>query len=116
VHQATLNKTFETLVLLLAPMAPHMGEELWAMMEKQEKTVNDVAWPVYDEKALQLANASIVVQVNGKLRGKFDVPVDCPEAELKEIVLADEKIKAHLEGKEIKRFIIVPNKIVNIVV
>lgn len=116
VHQATLNKSLETLVLLLSVLTPFMCEEMWQKMGHKDKSISDVAWPVFDEKALQLENASIIVQINGKLRGKFDVPLNCPEDQLKEIIFSDEKIKAHLDGKEIKRFIIVPNKIVNIVV
>ena len=116
VHQATLNNSLETMVLLLSVMAPHACEEMWQKMGHKNKSISDIAWPVCDEKALQLENVSIVVQVNGKLRGKFDVPLNCPESELKEIIFADEKIKAHLAGKEIKRFIVVANKIVNIVI
>jgi len=116
VDQATLNNSLETMVLLLSAMAPHMCEEMWQKMGHKNKSISDVPWPHYDEKALQLENASIVVQINGKLRGKFDVPLNCPESDLKEIIFADEKIKAHVAGKEIKRFIVVPNKIVNIVV
>jgi leucyl-tRNA synthetase len=115
VHQPTLNKTLETMTLLLAPMAPHMCEELWEKMGHRG-SIAAATWPKHDEKALAMRTAHVIVQINGKLRGKFDVPVDCPEAELKEIVLADEKIKTHLVDKDIKRFIVVPNKIVNIVI
>ena len=115
VNAGVLNQAIETIVLLLSPITPFMAEELWQAMGKKDKTVSTVAWPAFDEKALVLDNVTIVVQVNGKLRGKFDVPLDCPEAKLKDIVLADEKIRAHVAGKDIKRFIVVANKIVNIV-
>ncbi|HOD11957.1 MAG TPA: leucine--tRNA ligase [Candidatus Omnitrophota bacterium] len=115
VDQPTLNKSLETLVLLLSVMTPFMCEEMWQKMGHKDKSISDVPWPQVDEKALQLENASIVVQINGKLRGKFDVPLDCPEDKLREIIFADEKIKTHLAGKDIKRFIVVANKIVNIV-
>ncbi len=115
--EATFNEVIETIILLLSPITPHLCEELWReKLGKNDKSISDIAWPVFDEKALELENASIIVQINGKLRGKFDVPLNCPEDELKEIIFANEKIKAHLAGKDIKRFIVVPNKIVNIVV
>ncbi len=114
--QEILNQAIKTLVLLLAPFTPHLSEELWQKMGGQEPSVMRVSWPVVDSKALEQDVVSVVVQVNGKLRGKFDVSVNSNETQLRNIILADEKIQAHVKGQEIKKFIIVPNKLVNIVI
>ncbi len=110
------NQAIKTLVELLAPFTPHLCEELWERMGESQEGISHTAWPAFDTRALQQDIVSIVVQVNGKLRGKFDCPVNCEESKLKEIILADEKIRAHLDAKEIKKFIVVPNKLVNIVI
>jgi len=116
VNQTVLNSALETLVLLLSAITPHTCEEMWQKMGHKDKSISEVAWPCHDEKALVLDTVSIVVQVNSKVRGKFDVPADCPEEELKKVIFADERIKSYTQGKGIKRFVVVPNKMVNIVV
>ncbi|MDP8266967.1 MAG: leucine--tRNA ligase [Candidatus Aceula meridiana] len=116
VSQTAINKTIETVIMLLAPMTPHLCEELWKMLGKKDKTISDVAWPACDESMLVLDEVQIVVQINGKLRAKFQMPVDLSEEELKEVILVDDKVKEYIADKPIKRFIIIPNKIVNIVV
>ncbi len=113
--QRALHQTIKTVVLLLAPFTPHLCEELWERMGQPEESVAFVPWPVFDEKVIQQDVVSVVVQINGKLRGKFDCPLNCAEAQLKEIILSDAKIQSYLAGKEIKKFIVVPNKLVNIV-
>jgi leucyl-tRNA synthetase len=110
-----LNRTIETLVLLLSPFAPHMCEELWQKMGHKE-SIAKISWPEYSEKSLEQDTVTIVVQVNGKVRGQFNVAPNSTEAALRPLILADEKIKTYIEGKEIKKFIVVPNKIVSIVV
>jgi leucyl-tRNA synthetase len=114
--QALLNKAIETAVLLLAPFVPHMAEELWQMMGKADKSVAFVAWPAFDEKALVTDTVKIAAQVNGKVRGEFEVPRDADEATLRPIVLADEGVQRHIAGKEIKKFIVIKNKLVSVVV
>ncbi len=114
--QKTVNDAIKTLVLLLAPFTPHVCEELWRIMGGAEESVARVAWPSVDEKAMIQDVVSIVVQVNGKLRGKFDVAPDVDEEHLKKLITADPRIQAHLEGKAVKKLIVVPNKLVNIVV
>ncbi|MDD3374297.1 MAG: leucine--tRNA ligase [Candidatus Omnitrophica bacterium] len=116
VQPAVLNKSIETVVLLLSPITPHLCEELWNKIGKKDKTISEIDWPTHDEKALIVDEVLVVAQVNGKLRGKFQVPVDADEATLRDIILSDEKIKEFIADKPIKRFIVVPNKIVNIVV
>ncbi|MFA5535848.1 MAG: leucine--tRNA ligase [Bacillota bacterium] len=105
----------ENTVLLLAPFAPHIADELWSNLGKKT-SVHLEAWPKYDEKALELAEVTMVVQINGKVRERLNFPKDLPEPQLKELVLETEKIKQLLQGKEITKFIIVPNKLINLVV
>ncbi|MBU4334789.1 MAG: leucine--tRNA ligase, partial [Candidatus Omnitrophica bacterium] len=114
--QTLVNEVGKKLVLLLSPFAPHLCEELWQRLGNQEKTIMEAKWPEYDETALVQDNIQIIVQINGKLRGKFDVAADSTEDQLKEIVLADDKVKQWVADKPIKKFIYVKGKLVNIVV
>ena len=104
------------MVLLLAPFTPHICEELWQRMGGREDSVMQAAWPSHDAKALEQDLIQIVAQVNGKLRGKFDVPVAISEDEVKELVLSDAKIQEFMQGKPLRRFIYVPGKLANIVI
>ncbi|HQR07936.1 MAG TPA: leucine--tRNA ligase [Gemmatales bacterium] len=108
-------KVMETLVLLLAPYAPHMAEELWEGLG-HSKTLAYEPWPVYDPKLTQAAAVEVPVQMNGKLRSKVMVPVGSDEAATKEAALADERIQELLKGMTIKKAIVVPGKLVNLVV
>ena len=114
--QALFNKALKTLVMLLAPFTPHVCEEMWEMMGGAQASVMNASWPTFDEAALKLDSVTMVVQINGKIRSKFDVETDANESLLRDLVNADEKLKAYLEGKEIKKFIVVPNKLISIVV
>ena len=110
-----LNEAIKTVVLLLAPIVPHLCEEMWQTISPKDKTIARAAWPVYNEGALKLDVVQIVVQVNGKLRGRVNVESDASESRLKEIVLADEKIQSLIQQHPIQKFIVVPNRLVNIV-
>jgi len=114
-QQGADKENFAVLVRLLAPFAPHFCEELWQGMGNKE-SVFKATWPKYDPGMLVEDTVTIVVQVNGKLRSKIDVPADISEDKLKEAILADEKLKPWIEGKSIRNFIIVPKKLANIVV
>ncbi|MFC1590845.1 leucine--tRNA ligase, partial [Candidatus Omnitrophota bacterium] len=105
----------ETAVILLAPFVPHIAEELWQMLGKKS-SIFAAAWPSFDEKIMEEEKATMIIQVNGKVRSKISVPANLSEAELKELALADGKILKWTEGKGLKKFIVVPNKLVNIVV
>lgn len=111
----TLNEAVETIVILLSPFVPHVAEELWQMLGKKN-SIFKVNWPSYDKNAITADVITIVIQVNGKLRSKLEVPVGIEEANLKSAVLSDPKIKELMQGKTIKKFIVVPNKLVNIVI
>jgi leucyl-tRNA synthetase len=115
--QALLNRAVETAVLLLAPFIPHAAEELWEMMGKERRTsVAFEPWPAFDETALKTDTVKIAAQVNGKVRGEFTVPRDADEVTLRKIILADDGVQRHVAGKEIRKFIIIANKLVSIVV
>jgi len=108
-------ESFSVLVRLLAPFAPHFSEELWQILGNKE-SVCRVSWPEYDLAMLVEDTVTIVIQVNGKVRSKIDVPADISEDKLKEIVLSDEKLKSWIQGKPIRNLVIVPKKLANIVV
>ena len=103
-------------VQLIAPFAPHLAEELWQTVAATGESISYVAWPTWDESKLVEDEIEIVVQIKGKVRAKLMVAKDLSREELQEIALADEKVKAEIDGKEIVKVISVPNKLVNIVV
>ena len=99
---------------MLAPICPHMCEELWQALGNQAGIARAV-WPEFDPAMLVSDTAVYVIQVNGKVRSRVEVPVETAEAELRSAVLSDEKVKPWVTGKTIKNFIVVPRKLVNIV-
>ncbi len=105
----------QTLVLLIAPFAPHLGEELWSMMGHAQ-TLAYEPWPAFDEALCIDDVISMAVQVNGKVRGHIQIPRAATENEVKEIALAAQGVVQYTSGKAIKKFIYVPGKIVNVVV
>ena len=114
-NNAVIKEGIETIVTILAPFTPHIGEELWTMIGK-EGSIFDISWPKYDESALVKDEVEVVVQVNGKVRGKLTVGANVSREEMQELAIADEKIKALVEGKTIVKVVAVPKKLVNIVV
>jgi leucyl-tRNA synthetase len=105
----------EPFVLLVAPFAPHLAEELWSKLGHTTSLAYE-PWPLFDESKLQKKNAEVVVQVNGKLRAKMTVALDTPEETLKKLALAESNVQAHMHGKQVVKEIIVKNKLVNFVV
>ena len=108
-------QVFSALVIMLSPIAPHFSEELWGILGNKE-SIFKAAWPKFDPELLVEKNVELVIQVNGKLRSKIEVPCDISEDKLKELVLKDEKLISWLEGKSPKKIIIVPQKLINIVI
>ena len=104
----------EGFVQLLAPIAPHMGEELWAILGN-DGGISYAPWPTYDEAALVEDEVEVVFQVNGKVRAKSNVPQDLGKDELEKAALANEIVQEYIEGKTVRKVIAVPNKLVNIV-
>lgn len=114
-NDAVIKEAIEAVVVILAPFAPHLGEELWLMIGK-EASVFDIAWPEYDKSAIQLDEVEIIVQVNGKVRNKINAPVGIDQEAMKDLALNDEKIKEFIEDKDVVKVIAIPSKLVNIVV
>lgn len=108
------HEAIEALVLLLAPSAPHLAEELWERLGKPY-SVHQQQWPRYDAAAAAEEMFTLIIQVDGKVRGKVELPVGTGEAEAKQAALNDENVKRHLMGKKPSQLIYVPNRLVNIV-
>jgi leucyl-tRNA synthetase len=107
--------TVDTLLLLLAPTAPHLTEELW-QQRGHEYSIHNQSWPKWDEELAKDEEITLVVQVNGKLRERIVVPVSITEAQARQLVLESKRVKAHLDGREIIKTIYVPGRLVNLVV
>lgn len=105
----------EGFIKMLAPIAPHIAEELWSILG-HEGTITYVEWPTYDESKLVDDEIEVVVQVNGKVRAKVKVAKDATKEDLEEAALADEKVQEQMEGKQLVKLIAIPGKLVNIVV
>lgn len=108
-------KDFKTYLILLNPVAPHMTEELWEMMEFDGE-LNQTSWPSYDEDKLTFDSFEMPVQINGKVRGKVLMANDASKDDAVNASKEDNNIKSYIEGKEIRKIIYVPGKILNIVV
>lgn len=105
----------QTLLLLLAPSAPYITEELWTRLG-YAYSIHNQPWPKYDAGLAAEETVEIVLQVNGKIREKLVVPVGCNQKELEELTLADPSVQKAIEGKSVKKVIVVPGRLVNIVV
>jgi leucyl-tRNA synthetase len=110
-----MREAVETVVILLSPFVPHICEELWERLGHDE-SVAQVGWPKYDEEATRDEEILMVIQVNGKLRSRITVGVHASEEEIKEAVLANQRVQEILQGQGIKKFVLVPKKLVNLVV
>jgi leucyl-tRNA synthetase len=102
--------------ILLAPVAPHLGEACWEILGHKESIFMNPVWYSYDEDALIADTINIAVQVNGKLRDTIEIPLNSEQDEVKKIVFADEKVTRHIDGKKVIKEIYVKNKIYNIVI
>jgi leucyl-tRNA synthetase len=113
--RATLSEVMEKLTLMLEPFAPYLAEELW---EEQGRTgpVFHQAWPAYDPSLAQEDQAEVVIQINGKVRGRIYVAFGTPREALEKHAMGDAKIQPLLDGKQVVKVIVVPDKLVNIVV
>jgi len=115
IDKKVLKEGVETLLLLLSPIAPHIAEELWHRIGHSELIVTQPL-PSPDEDALEVEEVEIPVQINGKVRAKVRIPFGADEGTVKDITLQDDKVKGYVNGREIRKFIYVKNKLVNIVV
>ncbi len=114
VSERVIRESLEAVVVLLSPFVPHFAEELWEALGNRESIVK-TRWPAYDPEGVLEEEILIVIQVNGKLRDRITLPVSYGEEEVKAWALKSERIRKLVEGKEIKRVILVPKKLVNIV-
>lgn len=105
---------FESLIKMLSPFAPHITEELWQRLG-HEGTIFDSSWPTYDETKTIEASITLILQVNGKLRDKLEVPRGLSKDDLERFARESPNVMKHIEGKQIKKVIVVPNKLVNVV-
>jgi leucyl-tRNA synthetase len=112
---AVAQEALEAIVLLLSPITPHISHGLWHALGHAE-AVLDRSWPKVDATALAKDRMRLVVQVNGKLRGQVEAPVSANEAELRAAALADENVQRFIDGKPVRKCIVVPGKLINLVV
>jgi leucyl-tRNA synthetase len=112
---AVFTAASRSVVLLLSPAVPHITEELWEALG-QPPSVVTASWPAWDKELAREDEITIVVQVNGKVRGRLTVGADAADEEIRKRALDDEKVKDYIAGKDIKNVVVVPRKLVNIVV
>ena len=113
--RAVEHEALEAVVLMLSPMTPHICHALWKELG-HETALIDRRWPAFDEAALELDMIELVVQVNGKLRGRVAVPADAGKDDIEELAIADENVQRFIDGKAIRKVIVVPGRLVNVVV
>lgn len=112
--RAAFSEALEALILVLSPAAPHSGDELWEALGKEGFTFQ-ASWPVYDPELAKADVVRVAVQVNGKLRDTLELPADAGQEAMETAALESPKVQAHLEGKTVRRVVVVPGKLVNVV-
>ncbi|HRU74327.1 MAG TPA: leucine--tRNA ligase [Caldisericia bacterium] len=110
-----LSEILENFIIILSPFAPFLSEELWEMIGNKA-SVQFNSWPNYDENLIKRDKIELIVEVNGKVRGRFTIERDLDSNKIEEIVLNDDKIKKYIENKEIEKIVHIKNKLLNIVV
>ncbi|MDH5241927.1 MAG: class I tRNA ligase family protein, partial [Gammaproteobacteria bacterium] len=113
--RAVQRESLEAVVIMLSPIVPHICHALWQQLGHTSALI-DQRWPVVDESALEIDRIEMVVQVNGKLRGRLLVAVDAPKQVIEDLAIADENVQRFIDGKNIRKVIVVPGRLVNIVV
>ena len=114
-NTAVFSECFKKFILLLAPCAPHFSEETWEMLGNKS-SVFTASYPVCDESALVKDKVEVAVQINSKIRAKMFIPSEATEDEIKKLIFSDEKLAAELAGKTVKKLIVIPKRIVNVIV
>ena len=112
--RAVVAEGLDAVVRMLSPIAPHIAQSLWEAFGN-DGLVLDAPWPVVDEKALEKDSILLIVQVNGKVRAKLEAPANASKDELEAMAMADDSVKAQIDGKTVRKVIVVPGKLVNIV-
>jgi len=113
--RAVVNEALEIVVLMLSPITPHISHYLWQQLGHDQAVV-DVAWPTIDESAMVQDKVELMVQVNGKLRSKISVATDANKETIEALALADESVQRFIDGNEIRKVIVVPGRLINLVV
>jgi len=113
--RTALDQILPSLALLLGPFAPYLAEELWEQLGRKGPVFRQ-PWPIFDPALAKEDAAEVVLQVNGKMRGRMFIPFGTPEDELKKLALADPKVQPSIDGKQVVKVIAIPDKLVNIVV
>ena len=111
---ALLREAVETTLLLLGPFCPHVAEELWSRLGHAESLFRE-RWPVADPAALQKTAVTVVVQVDGKVRGRLLVDVDAADDRVRQLALGDDHVRPWVERRRVEKVVVVPNRLVNIV-
>jgi leucyl-tRNA synthetase len=111
---AVVSELAETLTLLLSPFAPHLGEELWQQLG-HDTTVYRAPWPAFDPAVAASDSVNVMIQINGKIKGKISAGLDCSEEEVKAAAMENDKIAQLLAGRRIVKTIFVKNKMLSIV-
>ncbi len=109
------HEALRTFVTVLSPFAPHHAEEMWAAMG-ETYSVHEQTWPGYEEALIQASEITLIIQVNGKLRDRIEAPANISEEAARELALSSARVRPHLEGKEVRKSIYVPGRLVNLVV
>jgi leucyl-tRNA synthetase len=112
--RALIHEGLETVTLLLAPITPHISHDLWNRLGHADPVI-DARWPVPDDSALVQDSLQLVIQVNGKLRGQIDMPASASREEIEAAARANENVLRFVDGLTIRKVIVVPGKLVNIV-
>lgn len=115
-HEKIPEPLAKNFLLMLAPFAPHICEEIWSKAGYPGKSISSLDWPEGDESLAVNETVEIAVQVNGKMRARFNAPLDADKEHLQELALKEDNVQAHVGGKPLRKVIVVPNKLVNIVV
>ena len=114
-ERSAADEAIKNILIMISPIAPHVSQELWSMLDNEDMIIN-VNWPNVNEKLLIENLVELVIQVNGKLRGKIEIETGLGNEEVEVLALKNENVHKHIDGKKIKKFIYIPNKLINIVV
>jgi leucyl-tRNA synthetase len=109
------NDAIDIYLRMMAPLTPHIAEELWLALGKSY-SIHQQPWPIYDEQAAAEEKITLVIQINGKVRHRITVPADISEEDARRIAVSEETVQRYLEGKEPRKVIVIPRRLVNIVV
>ena len=109
------NECLEGMLLMLAPIAPHITEELWQKFKPESGSIHTQSWPAFDEELAAEDLITLVVQVNGKVRDRLEIAAGTSKEETEKTALASPKVQSYIEGKKVRKVIVVPERLVNIV-